>query len=62
MIWEKIGDKHRDGEHWLTYRLSGYCDVAKWDDKREGWIDTGGLWLKGVTHAMPLPEPPPEAT
>lgn len=46
----------------LTYK-NGIVEVQKYEKRRNGWICKGWFWsLSNVTHWMPLPEPPKEAS
>lgn len=46
----------------LTYK-NGIVEVQKYEKRRNGWICKGWFWsLANVTHWMPLPEPPKEAS
>ena len=44
--------KYRTSARWLHYTLGGWY----------GWYDDGDEELKGITHWMPMPEPPKEGS
>lgn len=57
MMWQPIETAPRDETEVLTYR-NGLMAVAFWENEFGCWFVTDGAELVGVTHWMPLPEPP----
>ena len=48
-----------DGEEVLVWVDGGILDVGIWSKRDKGWVDASSLQQAfGVTHWMPLPEPP----
>ncbi len=63
--WQPIETAPRDGTEILTYRSVGLMAVATWLDPWDAgsdWTVTDGAQLIGVTHWMPLPDPPTAPT
>lgn len=64
--WQPIETAPKDGTEVLTYREAGLMAVAVWvkyypiwrGGDESGWVVSDGADLVGVTHWMPLPNPP----
>lgn len=64
MEWQPIETAPKDGRSFIGYNPFTEAHEAYWDASAESWVirtwHTGmeGPWFPGLTHWMPLPEPP----
>ena len=56
--WIKCSDRLPDDGVWVLIYQEGYVfDMASYSERND-LFENGYEWLEGVTHWMPLPEPP----
>lgn len=56
--WQPIESAPKDGSEILTFRQAKLMAVAIWFPDLRRWCVSDGGDIVGVTHWMPLPEPP----
>lgn len=59
-MWVSVGDRLPDGDNdMLVWSLGRYMDIGWYNNESFRWYTTcSDDWIDGVTHWMPLPEPP----